>query len=176
VNVFALPLLAAATMVYAGFVSSLGLWFSTVSGSTMRAGLFTLLAALLFLAVPGALTTAGSSAINLPTPDPFWSWRSMMDYGLSPPTTLWVLSFRTADLLGGEQLNTTTRILSAVTGLHGLPGSHCLVVDFNQCSIRKVGRFKHRCAEPLRRWLRPARCITTITPTPLRSKNRVFQK
>ena len=37
-SVFAVPLLLATTMVYASFVACLGLWFSTVCGSTMRAG------------------------------------------------------------------------------------------------------------------------------------------
>jgi hypothetical protein len=147
VNVFAIPLLAAATMVYAGFVSSLGLWFSTVSGSTMRAGLLTLLAALLFLAVPGALTTASNPAVNLLTPEPFWSWRMVREYGLSPPTTFWVLSFRTSDLVGVEHLANTSQILAAVVGLHGYLAATLLLWVASRARLVKLHapkRFRER--------------------------------
>jgi ABC-type transport system involved in multi-copper enzyme maturation permease subunit len=117
-SVFALAYLAAAMIVYAGFVASLGLWFSTVSGSTMRASLFTLLVALIFLAVPGALTTGSNLSINLT--NPFWMWKSLFtEYGLSPPATLWALTFREADLLKkGDELLAFGRIVAAVAGLH----------------------------------------------------------
>jgi hypothetical protein len=112
--------LVAATIVYAGFVASMGLWFSTASGSTMRASLFTLLVALVFLAVPGALTTGSSLTMNLTRQHPLWMWKSLfMEYGLSPPATLWALTFREADLIKkGDELLEFGRILAAVAGLH----------------------------------------------------------
>jgi ABC-type transport system involved in multi-copper enzyme maturation permease subunit len=120
-NVFAIPLLAAATAVYASFAACLGLWFSTAKGSTLRASLFTVLATLLFLAVPSALATAGGSSVNRFTQEPFGNWKWLLvEYGLSPPTTLWALTFCSADLLEGKnQLTAFAKILAAVVGLHG---------------------------------------------------------
>jgi len=118
-KIFALPLLVAAIQVYARFIACLGLWFSTVCGSTMRASLFTLLAALLFLAVPGALATTGTPSVNLTTPESVGNWGYLLlENGLSPPATLWVLSFRSADLQGTDALSELARILAAVVGLH----------------------------------------------------------
>jgi ABC-type transport system involved in multi-copper enzyme maturation permease subunit len=118
-SVFAVPFLAAAIMVYAGFVASVGLWFSSASGSTMRASLLALLVALVFLAVPGALTTRSSFSLYLLTEHPFQMWESLLTaYGFSPPDTLEVLTFRDADLLKkGNELLEFARILAAVTGL-----------------------------------------------------------
>lgn len=120
VHIASLLLLAAATMIYAGFVAALGLWFSTVSGSTMRASLFTLLVTLLVLAVPGAVTTAGSSVVTLASQQPFADWNSLvLEYGLSPPATFSVLTFHSADLLrGDDSIRAFARILAAVIGLH----------------------------------------------------------
>jgi ABC-type transport system involved in multi-copper enzyme maturation permease subunit len=119
-SVFALPFLAAAMLVYASFVASLGLWFSVVSGSTMRASLFALLVAVVFLAVPGALATQSSFSLYLLAEHPFQMWESLLTaYGFSPLDTLEVLTFREADLLSkGSELLAFARILAAVTGLH----------------------------------------------------------
>jgi hypothetical protein len=43
-SIFAVPLLAAACLVYAGFLSTLGLWFSMVSRSSLRANMGTMAA------------------------------------------------------------------------------------------------------------------------------------
>jgi hypothetical protein len=85
----------------------------------MRAGLFTLLATLLFLAIPGTLITATSSPSMRPGQPAFTSWGSLVvECGLSPPTTLWVLTFRSADLVkDSDPFNATARILAAVAGL-----------------------------------------------------------
>jgi ABC-type transport system involved in multi-copper enzyme maturation permease subunit len=119
-SVFALPLLAAAMIVYASFVASVGLWFSAQSGSTMRASLFALLVAVVFLAVPGALATKSSFSLYELAEHPFQMWESLLTaYGFSPLDTLEVLTFREDDLLNrrGEVLG-FARILAAVTGLH----------------------------------------------------------
>ncbi len=62
-----------------------------------------------------------------------------MDYGFRPPTTLWVLSFRTADLLGGEHLSTTTRILAAVAGLHGYLAATAVFWILTRARFVKLG-------------------------------------
>src|SRR5262249_35147917 len=139
INLIALPLLVAAVVVYASFASCLGLWFSTVSGSTMRAGLFTLLAALLFLAVPGALTVPRRPPVDLPSQAVYGTLGSLLlQSGLSPPTTLWVLTFRAADLVNrNHYLGSTLRILAAVAGPHCYLAATALLWVLTRWRLRK---------------------------------------
>jgi ABC-type transport system involved in multi-copper enzyme maturation permease subunit len=67
-----------AWLVYAGFMAALGLYFSVVSGTSQRATLWTLLAALLLLALSCLL------AFDL-------SWYGSDSFSLVPPATLWLL-------------------------------------------------------------------------------------
>jgi ABC-type transport system involved in multi-copper enzyme maturation permease subunit len=121
VHPFALPLMAAAWVVYATFMASMGLWFSTVNRTSLRASLFTVLAALVVLVGPGFLSkmlTGGASSNRLPDDPIAWS-ALLVDYGLSPSVTLWVLTFRAGDLVNGNDVLPVAKVLVAVAGLYG---------------------------------------------------------
>jgi hypothetical protein len=119
-HLVALPLLGAAVVVYAGFVAALGLWLSTVNRSTLRATLFTLLAALVCIAGPGILVKAAGVGSLLPAASGGrWRWASLfLDYGLTPPASIWVLTFRTADFAKDHAEESVACIVSALAGLH----------------------------------------------------------
>jgi ABC-type transport system involved in multi-copper enzyme maturation permease subunit len=138
-SVIALPFLAAAMIVYVSFVASLGLWFSALSGSTMRATLFALLVAVVFLAVPGALATQSSFSLEELAEHPFHMWESLLAaYGFSPLDTLEVLTFREADLLNKRgQLLEFARILAAVTGLHIYMAATAVLWLLTRARLRK---------------------------------------
>jgi ABC-type transport system involved in multi-copper enzyme maturation permease subunit len=110
----AVPLLALACGVYAGFVSSLGLYFSTVCQTTLRATLATALVVLAVAGVPWVLWDLGP--LVLP-PGPAGRWLvSFQHDGLTPPMPLWVFAF------GYEEVVTDLaawagRVLAALAGL-----------------------------------------------------------
>ena len=125
----ALPLMLAALVVYLAFMASLGLWFSTLYATSMRATLFTTLAVLVVLICPGfivsmtggSLRPAASSALM--TID----WPGMFfEYGLNPPAALWVLAFQADDFAKAEML-TLTKIICAVAGLYFYMGLAALL-------------------------------------------------
>jgi ABC-type transport system involved in multi-copper enzyme maturation permease subunit len=119
--IVALPSLVAALAVYAGFFAALGLWFSALSTSTLRAGLFTLLVTLLVVAGPSALASLASGGTRfLPLPGDRVEWTTLfLEYGLSPPATFWTLSFRSDDLIGSPDASVPfARLLAAFAGLH----------------------------------------------------------
>jgi ABC-type transport system involved in multi-copper enzyme maturation permease subunit len=120
-DIVALPLLVAALAVYVAFFAALGLWLSTVCPTTLRAGLFTLLVTLVAVAGPGAAVSfASGGARLLPLPHDASDWAMLfMDYGLSPPATLWTLTFRFSDLmLAVDPSASFARIVAALAGLH----------------------------------------------------------
>jgi ABC-type transport system involved in multi-copper enzyme maturation permease subunit len=87
----AVPLLALACGVYAGFAAALGLYFSTVCRTTLRATLATALALLAVVGVPWVLWDLGE--LVLP-PGPAGRWlMSFQHDGLTPPMPLWALAF-----------------------------------------------------------------------------------
>lgn len=95
----ALPLLLFAAVVYAAVVASLGLFLSLTNRSTLRATLWTLLAAVGLAALPWALWNLVVWAILLA------GWEHDMPtlvhfdaYQLMPPMTLWLFSFLAADI------------------------------------------------------------------------------
>ena len=101
--------------VYAVCLASLGLWFSLVSRTTLRATLFTLLGAVLLILGPGVL--AKMFGID-------WfggkreTWDELLiDHALMPSLTLWTLSFHGGELTGDDPLP-FQRISAAVFGLH----------------------------------------------------------
>jgi ABC-type transport system involved in multi-copper enzyme maturation permease subunit len=118
-NPFALPFLAAAWMVYAAFFSSLGLWFSVSSRSSVRATLFTLLAALVMVPGPGIFVRAVGGDLFYQSLSQEYSWATLLaDFGLTPPATLWLLGFRGDDLFEAGGTLPWARIVAAVAGLH----------------------------------------------------------
>jgi ABC-type transport system involved in multi-copper enzyme maturation permease subunit len=91
-SIFAVPLLAAACLVYAGFLSSLGLWFSMVSRSSLRANMGTLVATG-FLAggywvfLFGVVFNRGFSE----------TFRLSVGAAITPPLSLGILAFPTEE-------------------------------------------------------------------------------
>jgi ABC-type Na+ efflux pump permease subunit len=115
-DLFALPLLVAGWGVCAAFLASLGLWLSAICRTTLRATLFTFLAAALFVANPlGAWMEPYPAAASAPV-----EWTdSLLKVVLSPARALSAFSFRAADLAGREDgPETLTRVWTAVAGLH----------------------------------------------------------
>jgi ABC-type transport system involved in multi-copper enzyme maturation permease subunit len=129
-NLFALPLLAASFVVYLAFFASLGVWFSTLYGSSLRANLFTLLATLLFLTGSGAiLGTVGTRPVVIGSAPDLFLWGNLVvEFGLGPPSTLWALTFCSDDLAGASDGATQfVRIFAAIAGLHlYMAGAFCL--------------------------------------------------
>jgi ABC-type transport system involved in multi-copper enzyme maturation permease subunit len=121
-NWFALPLLTAAAIVYMVFMASLGLWFSTLNRSILRASLFTLLSALVVIIVPFASLSVGGGSLVMTPANILREWRSfLLDYGLNPIGTLWTLSFRAEEIqqsVRDYNLVPMARILAAIAGLH----------------------------------------------------------
>jgi ABC-type transport system involved in multi-copper enzyme maturation permease subunit len=115
----ALPLMLAALVVYLAFMASLGLWFSTLYGTTMRATLFTTLAALLILIGPGFMVSmTGSNPPPIRAARLAVNWPGMFaEYGLNPPAALWVLAFDAEDFAKDELL-ALVKIICAIAGLY----------------------------------------------------------
>ncbi len=125
----ALPLMLAALVVYLAFMASLGLWFSTLYGTTMRATLFTTLAALLFLIGPGFMMsmTGGSQPPSRGTALPRVDWAGLfVEYGLNPPAALWVLAFQREDF-AKDAMPALIKILCAIAGLYCYMGLAALL-------------------------------------------------
>ncbi len=119
-NPAALPLMLAALVVYLAFMTSLGLWFSTLYATSMRATLFTTLAALVVLIVPGFMVsmTGGTAKPLRGSTLAGVDWGGMfVEYGLNPPAALWVLAFQTDDFLKDEMWM-LAKVLCAIAGLY----------------------------------------------------------
>jgi ABC-type transport system involved in multi-copper enzyme maturation permease subunit len=89
---FALPLLVAGCWVYAMFAASVGLWFSLVSRTTLRATTWTLLTVLVVLAAPFVIEMLIYVVFGGRT-----SWLTFQLHGTCPPMTLWSLCFYHGD-------------------------------------------------------------------------------
>jgi ABC-type transport system involved in multi-copper enzyme maturation permease subunit len=89
IHLVALPLLLTAWFVYATFLAWLGVWFSSVCATTLRATLLTVLTTLALVAVPWALSvgTDAELRVNADKGGPDWLLRFMVN-GLAPPRTL----------------------------------------------------------------------------------------
>jgi ABC-type transport system involved in multi-copper enzyme maturation permease subunit len=117
-NLYAVPLLACAILVYTAFVASLGLWFSTVNRSNLRSNLFTLLAVLVLIVGPGFIlrTLTGDLLIGPSRFHPTWASK-FVDIGLNPGASLGILSFRTADIVGVEGSQRYEQVLIVLVAL-----------------------------------------------------------
>jgi hypothetical protein len=118
-HVLALPLVLLAAAVYAGFVSSLGLYFSTVSRTTLRATLYTMLTLVALAVGPWVLAGGGDVLLEwwLP-PDWVRAAGAFVRYGLSPPVTLWTVAFRfDGFVLGDREAMSGEAVLGALAGL-----------------------------------------------------------
>jgi ABC-type transport system involved in multi-copper enzyme maturation permease subunit len=116
----AVPLLALAYLVYTAFVASLGVYFSTVSATTLRATVFTVM---FLVALCGLQAMLWGNLEPLLADNVLPGWLSALppiqEYGLTPPVPLLVLSFP----LFGRHLDrdfdftTPATLASALAGL-----------------------------------------------------------
>jgi ABC-type transport system involved in multi-copper enzyme maturation permease subunit len=121
VSLVAFPMLIASFVVYLVFFASLGLWFSTMYGSSLRANLFTLLTALVILTGPLSMLSSASSIIYVTgsAPDLLLWPPLLVEFGLGPPSTFWTLTFRADELLDPTRAGTqVAMIIAAIMGLH----------------------------------------------------------
>jgi ABC-type transport system involved in multi-copper enzyme maturation permease subunit len=129
-SLFAIPLLVGSFVVYLAFFANLGLWFSTLYGSSLRANLFTLLTTLLFLSGSASmLGSMGTHTISIGAVPDLKSWGYLVvEFGLGPPNTLWALTFSPDDLQGATEAATQfARMFAAIAGLHlYIVGAVCL--------------------------------------------------
>src|SRR5207302_1500509 len=113
----AVPLLIGAGIVYAAFTASLGLWFSTMCKSSLRAILLTCLVLVFLLLNPGLANYMISGAPLFTSPGGAISnWPLIvLNYGLTPLGSLWALSFSSADFVNEESsTKALARILAAL--------------------------------------------------------------
>jgi ABC-type transport system involved in multi-copper enzyme maturation permease subunit len=110
-----LPLLLGAYLVYVCCFSTLGLWLSMASRTTLRATLFSLLSSMVMVMGPGLLMRAieGHSAHG-PNDAPIW-YDLIVEYGFTPPLTLWTLTFH-GDAVQNDRY-AMLRIVAALVGL-----------------------------------------------------------
>lgn len=118
---FALPWLVGAWLAYAGFVAALGLLFSALARTTLRAFLFTLLVGLVFVCGPGTFYRAVFADSGYAAPwggQPAWDML-LLDYGLTPTLTLNGLAFRSADFVstGWSSAAPLWEVFAALVGL-----------------------------------------------------------
>lgn len=116
-HVAALPFLLGVAAAYYSCLAMVGLWFSTVYRNSLRATLFTVLAALVLVTGPGLLARAFFDP-SVPTNSAAdWDER-LVTHMLSPPVTVWSLSFQSGDLLTGKQRLPMLDVIAAVLGVH----------------------------------------------------------
>jgi ABC-type transport system involved in multi-copper enzyme maturation permease subunit len=103
ITFFAVPLVVGAWFIFAGFVAVLGLWFSIVSNTTLRATVWTLLWTvglswghyLIWMCCVPLLMTAGPPGAG--SEDVFRWIVGFEAFGMTPPLTLGLLAFRVED-------------------------------------------------------------------------------
>lgn len=122
VSPFALPLWSAGWLVYAAFLAGLGLWFSTVSRTTLRANIYTLLVIvaagfshwLIYMCcIP--LYLFGSPSGNFGR-DLEWLLK-FQAFSLTPPATLGFLAFRVDDFTHTSHNEGLELLVCCVIGL-----------------------------------------------------------
>src|SRR5262249_10389417 len=98
-SLWALPLLVVTWLVFAAFMATLGMWFSVLSRSTLRATLWTL------------LTTAGvglghwlpwTCCLIIPGLSGSLDYLAKVQGGLTPPAALFSVAFYGGELFGPE--------------------------------------------------------------------------
>jgi ABC-type transport system involved in multi-copper enzyme maturation permease subunit len=117
----AVPLVALAYLVYAAFVASLGLYFSTVCNTTLRATVFTLLFLVALCGLQALLwgNLPAGEFHGEPAGREFAWLAAIQEYGLTPPMPLLVLSF---PLFGGHldrdfDFTSPVKVVAALVGL-----------------------------------------------------------
>lgn len=110
-----LPLVLGAYIVYVGCLSTLGLWLSMASRTTLRATLLSLLVAMVLVIGPGLLLRAleGHTLRGL-NEAPEW-YDLIAEYSFTPPVALWTLTFHEEALHSDPYV--MLRIVAALFGL-----------------------------------------------------------
>jgi ABC-type transport system involved in multi-copper enzyme maturation permease subunit len=97
-NPLAPLLLFVAWAIFATLVAVLGLWFSLLSRTTLRATVLTLLAVLVVSAAPLAFWSFVETAVTLAGLRREYTWVAEYEaYPLTPPATLYLLAFHSSD-------------------------------------------------------------------------------
>jgi ABC-type transport system involved in multi-copper enzyme maturation permease subunit len=117
-HVLAVPLLATAVVVYAVLAAGVGLWFSSLPGTTLQSTLRTVLAVLV---LGGGAWMWSEYAKNfmasfLSPAEVQWVQRLLI-YGLTPPVTLHALAFHYGDFLASPGSSSWENLLAAVVGV-----------------------------------------------------------
>ena len=114
-HLLALPLLLFAWLVYAGFLSALGLWWSVTARTTMRATVWTLGTA---AALTGAHWLPWMCCASLFGPFTMLDLESLLKFqmGVTPPVALGILAFQGADFVGSRR-EFTSLLSYVVVGL-----------------------------------------------------------
>jgi ABC-type transport system involved in multi-copper enzyme maturation permease subunit len=103
VNVLMFPLLCAAWLVYAAAAASLGLWYSVISRSSLRAIMATLFTGLLITCGHWIMWMCCVPVFASSGPRGAWedaiSTLAQMEMGITPPVVLSLLPFRTEELV-----------------------------------------------------------------------------
>lgn len=145
-DLFALVLLVFAMMVYACFLASLGLWFSTTSSTSTRATLKTLVV-LLILCLNGWVL-GGNAGNLLRTYLPLTVADQVVQiqvYGLTPPVPLVVFAYYRDGFIGVPLLSSAARVRAALGGLLCYAGAAYLLWR------RTLARFRAEAGPPFRR-------------------------
>jgi ABC-type transport system involved in multi-copper enzyme maturation permease subunit len=118
-HVLALPLIAAAWLTYAALAANVGLWFSLICRTTLRATIFSLLAFLALAAAPFALWASWESLVRMLRweQDFPWVFQFHAEHVL-PPVSLGLLVFCDADFGPGGWMTGQT-VLEALGGVAG---------------------------------------------------------
>jgi ABC-type transport system involved in multi-copper enzyme maturation permease subunit len=118
IHLLALPLLLTAWFVYATFLAWLGVWFSSVCATTLRATLLTVLTTLALVAVPWALSVGTEAELKVHTDAGGTDWvvRFVVN-GLAPPRTLSVLAFSPDELADASSEALRLNIQAALAGV-----------------------------------------------------------
>jgi ABC-type transport system involved in multi-copper enzyme maturation permease subunit len=88
-HVLAVPVLLLAWTVYAGLLATIGLWFSLICQTSLRAIIWTLFTILAVVAGFLVLPVYSSPFFQIAGPDAFWvTWLYRLNMGLAPPVAL----------------------------------------------------------------------------------------
>src|SRR5262249_37449452 len=160
VNIVGLVLVALAWVVFAGFVAMLGLWFSTVSVTLIRATVWTLLAALLAFGGHWLLWLCCFPVITGRASDSDDLLRYLAQFqlfALTPPATIAQLAFRAEELDSTRRFwNPAEHFAFAVIGLIIWAGLTAALWSAVRTRLRQV-TMRSRFRVPERMTARPRR-------------------
>jgi ABC-type transport system involved in multi-copper enzyme maturation permease subunit len=111
-NLLALPLVIGGTVAFAGFMVSLGLYFSTLFVS-VRATMLTLTVALMVEVLPALLAYYTSDLMQILLPNQAKAIETFLTFGLTPPVALYTLAFG----YGNAAMASEPQLVAAIFGV-----------------------------------------------------------